>query len=186
MKLIIGLGNPGTEYARTRHNVGFVVLDHLCYTHAMQWNEKGKFKAEVAEGEIGSNRIMLAKPQTFMNGSGESVRTLVDFYKIKHHDILVIHDDADVEFGKARLVQGGNDGGHRGVVSLYQHGFEDTWRLKIGVSNERRQPGQAIDFVLTRFEQAEWDQLSHLMEAATRKVTDFAGGTIAPESFTWL
>ena len=190
MKLIVGLGNIGAEYAKTRHNIGFLMLDHLCYQYGLSWAEKSRFKAEIAEGEVQGVRVLLAKPLTFMNASGEAVRSIIDFHKSKHHDVLVIHDDADIDFGKARIVQGrtppAGGGGHKGIISLYQHGLDDVWRLKIGVSNEHRQPGQAIDFVLTRFEQTEWDQLSHLAEAVSEKAKVFIDGQISPGSFTWL
>src|SRR5688572_23476870 len=183
MKLIVGLGNPGEKYARTRHNVGFIALDAYAKKHGLKWDEKKKFRAWI--GEIGGDgdRLLLAKPTTFMNASGEAARKLVDFYNLGQHDVLVIHDDADMEFGKLRLVRGGNDGGHQGVASLHQHGIRDTWRLKVGVSNEDRIPGEAIDFVLKRFNASEKAKLPQLVAKAIQLIDSFAQEPIEPHTF---
>ncbi len=162
MKLIVGLGNPGEQYGKTRHNVGFLAVDELAKDHELVFRERPKFKSLVAEGEIAGEKVILAKPHTFMNECGLAVRLLVDWHKLKQSDVLVIHDDADMEFGKLRLISRGSDGGHNGVVSLQEHGLDDIWRLKIGVANQHRLPGQAIDFVLTKFEKTEWNGLGNI------------------------
>lgn len=184
MKLILGLGNPGVKYSRTRHNIGFIALDAYAAVHNLKWDEKKKFLASICETEINDKRLALAKPNTFMNASGESARKLIDFYNIKHHDVLVIHDDADIELGKLRLVQGGNDGGHQGIASLYQHGMKDTWRLKVGVANEDRLPGRAIDFVLRSFTAEEEAKLVHLVKTIESIMTDFAHGKIESQTIS--
>lgn len=184
MKLVIGLGNPGEKYARTRHNIGFLALDAWADKYQLKWDEKKRFMALAAEADVDGRRLLLAKPTTFMNSSGEAVRKLIDFYNVKHSDILVIHDDADMEFGKLRLGQGGNDGGHQGVASLYQHGIKDTWRLKVGVSNEDRIPGQAIDFVLRKFNTAEEAAMSHLTDKILGIIEVFVMGKAESQTFS--
>lgn len=159
MKLIVGLGNPDPEHSRNRHNIGFIIVDQLVADHEGQWQTKDRFKADVAE----IDGVVYLKPQTYMNASGESLRAMVDFYKIPIEQILVIHDDADIDFGKIRVVRGGNDGGHNGIVSLIQHGLQGIWRLKIGVANEHRAPGQAIDFVLTDFTSEEYERVQAVL-----------------------
>jgi PTH1 family peptidyl-tRNA hydrolase len=185
MKLIVGLGNPGTEFEKTRHNIGFIMVDRLADEQGWKWVHKARFKSDVTEGEVDGEKVVFAKPRTFMNTSGEALRAFIDFYHLKHHDVLVIHDDADIEWGKLRVVQKGNDGGHQGIKSLYAHGIDDTWRLKIGVSNEHRQPGQAIDFVLTRFKPEEWSQLDQLYKAVRPYITHYLGDTVETSTINW-
>src|SRR5688572_29766924 len=120
MKLAVGLGNPGEKYSLTRHNIGFLALDAFIASKGFKWDDKKRFLSQICEMETESGRLILAKPNTFMNLSGEAVRKLADFYNLVHQDVLVVHDDADLDFGKLRLVSGGNDGGHQGVASLYE------------------------------------------------------------------
>lgn len=130
--LVIGLGNPGREYAATRHNVGWRVLDTL----ASNWKMETKFRAETAPLTLGGKKILLMKPQTFMNLSGESVRAVSDFYKVSPTQTLVISDDVDLPFGALRIRPSGGSGGHNGLKSIMQHlGTEEFPRLKIGVRN---------------------------------------------------
>lgn len=185
MKLIVGLGNPGQEFEKTRHNVGFIMVERFAQEHSLKWQLKGKFKTELAEGEIDGEKVLLAKPQTFMNESGEAVRGIVDFYHLKHHDTLVLHDDADMDWGRLRTVEISQPGGHRGVESLAAHGLEGVWRLKIGVSNEHRLPGQAIDFVLTRFKAEEWDRLDDLYKAVHPILRHFVAESIETTTSSW-
>ncbi len=150
MKIIVGLGNPGQEYSATKHNVGFMVLDEL----ASRWNITGwrkRSNAEVAEHRLGSETVLLVKPQTYMNLSGTAVGELARWYKVAEEDIVVIFDDMDLPTGKLRLRMKGGSGGHRGIESLLQHLSKDSFlRLRMGIG---RPPAgwQVVDYVLSRF-----------------------------------
>jgi PTH1 family peptidyl-tRNA hydrolase len=148
--LIVGLGNPGKEYENTRHNVGFRVMEELARRYGMTFG-KTERKAQVASGTIKDKRVILAKPQTFMNLSGEAVRSLVDFYKVELPNILVVADDLDIPLGTVRLRQSGGAGGQNGTKSVIQHlGTQDFNRLRFGIG---RPPGkmQSRDYVLGAF-----------------------------------
>jgi PTH1 family peptidyl-tRNA hydrolase len=137
--LIIGLGNPGREYADTRHNVGFRVVDELARRHGLSFGKKER-KAVIASGLIQGKKVVLAKPQTYMNLSGESVRSLVDFYKVELPRILIVSDDLDIPLGTLRLRKSGSAGGQGGLKSVIQHlGSQDFNRLRFGIS---RPPGR--------------------------------------------
>lgn len=150
MKVIVGLGNPGRQYADTRHNVGFMTIDKI----SEQWNipvQQNKFKALIGEGMVDGQRVILVKPQTYMNLSGESVGELVRFYKLDVADILIIYDDLDLPVGKVRLREKGSAGGHNGIKSLIAHlGTQEFKRIKIGIARPR--PGQSVsNYVLEPF-----------------------------------
>ncbi|WP_134685256.1 aminoacyl-tRNA hydrolase [Brevibacillus migulae] len=150
MKLIIGLGNPGKKYEDTRHNVGFMTIDKISdkYSIPVQQN---KFKALVGEGRIGTERVLLVKPQTYMNLSGESVGEILRFYKLTPEDLLVIYDDLDLPLGQIRLREKGSAGGHNGIKSLIAHlGTQEFKRIKIGISRPDQKSG-VKDFVLSTF-----------------------------------
>lgn len=149
--LIVGLGNPGKQYENTRHNVGFMAVDELARRHALSFG-RAERKAVCADGLIAGRRVLLAKPQTYMNLSGEAVRALVDFYRIALADILVIADDLDLPIGTLRLRPGGGHGGQNGLRSIIQHlGTQDFARGRIGIG---RPPGRmdAAAYVLRPFE----------------------------------
>lgn len=148
--LIVGLGNPGPTYAATRHNIGFMVVDELARRHAMTFGKTEK-KAQVADGRIGERRVLLAKPQTYMNESGMAVRALFDFYKFERPNFIVICDDLDIPLGTLRLRNGGGHGGQNGVRSIINHlGSPDFARVRCGIS---RPPGKMdpADYVLKPF-----------------------------------
>jgi peptidyl-tRNA hydrolase, PTH1 family len=148
--LIIGLGNPGKEYADTRHNVGFRVVDELARRYSLTFGKKER-KAIAATGVIHGRKVVLAKPQTYMNLSGEAVRALADFYKVEHRNLLVVYDDIDIPLGTLRLRKSGSAGGQGGMKNIIQHlGTDEFSRLRLGVS---RPPGkkQAKDHVLAGF-----------------------------------
>jgi len=149
--LIIGLGNPGKEYTDTRHNVGFRVVDELAGRYGLTFGKKER-KAVAATGVIHGKKVILAKPQTYMNLSGEAVRALADFYKVELPNILVISDDIDIPLGTVRLRKSGGAGGQGGMKSVIQHlGTQDFNRLRFGVS---RPPGKmgAKDYVLGKLQ----------------------------------
>ncbi|MDD2907204.1 MAG: aminoacyl-tRNA hydrolase [Candidatus Gracilibacteria bacterium] len=154
MKLIIGLGNPGNTYNNTRHNVGFMFLDY--FKKINQFSDfvfESKFKAEISSGIYKGEKTLLLKPQTFMNLSGESLNSIVSFYKINKEDILVIYDDLSMDFSKLRFRETGSAGGHNGVKSIIQHFGEKFKRIKIGIGfNEKF---EVSDWVLSRFSEEE-------------------------------
>ena len=132
MLLFVGLGNPGSDYARNRHNAGFIAVDMLARRHGFSdW--KAKSGALIADGRIGKEKVLLVKPQSFMNKSGLSVSEIARFYKIPAGDIFVFYDEIDLGIGKVRLKQGGGHGGHNGIRDLDRHLGADYWRVRIGV-----------------------------------------------------
>jgi len=152
MKLIVAQGNPGPEYAATRHNVGFIVLEAYARKHSATFQAKDKFKAELAEFSEDSEQALLAKPQTFYNLTGESVRALVDFYKLNpEQDVLIIHDELALPFGTIRTRHSGSDAGNNGIKSINQHVGSDTSRIRIGIANELRERMDDASFVLSKF-----------------------------------
>jgi PTH1 family peptidyl-tRNA hydrolase len=149
LKLIVGLGNPGAEYARTRHNAGFWLVDELARRHGGTLRHEGKHQGELARVRIGGEEIWLLKPMTFMNRSGGPVSSVLNFYKIAARDMLVAHDEIDLPSGTVRLKHAGGHGGHNGLRDLIAAQGDAFWRLRIGVGH----PGsknEVVDFVLTQ------------------------------------
>ena len=135
--LIVGLGNPGSEYARTRHNAGFLVLERLAERWRASWTYEKKFNARLARAERGDRRVWLCQPQTFMNSSGEAVAAVKDFFRVALTRLLVVMDDADLPLGHLRLRPGGSSGGHHGLESIEQHlGSRDYARLRVGIGRQ--------------------------------------------------
>lgn len=177
--LIVGLGNPGAEYARTRHNVGFMVIDILARRHDIKTDRVEK-RAIVGRGLIGDAPVVLAKPQTYMNLSGESVAPLLRKYALSPAEVLVVTDDLDLPIGRIRVRQSGSPGGHNGLKSLEAHLDTDEYpRLRIGVGRPR--PGvRVIDHVLTGFEPDEEPLLNETLDrAADAAETFLAEGALA-------
>jgi peptidyl-tRNA hydrolase, PTH1 family len=167
MWLIVGLGNHGDEHRGTRHNVGWEVADELAERAAATFSEK-KFKARVARGRIASTECVLIKPQTYMNLSGESVGPAAGFYKLTTSDIVVVHDDLDLDVGRLKLKQGGGHGGHNGLRSLVEHLPDANFlRVRIGIG---RPPPQwdSADYVLSRFTKVE----RPVIESAVKDAAD--------------
>ena len=150
MKLIVGLGNPGTKYAGTRHNIGFDTVTALSDLHGIALDRK-ECKAVCGRGFIGGEKVILAQPQTFMNNSGESVRAFMDFYKLSPEDVLIIYDDIDLEPGHIRIRKKGSAGGHNGMKSIISHMGTDTFsRIRLGVG-KKPEGWDLADWVLARF-----------------------------------
>ena len=148
-RVVVGLGNPGHKYAGNRHNVGFQCLDRLAAAWGLSFSRR-KHKALLAEGEIAGRKVILAKPQTFMNLSGQAVERLVRFYRLPPENILVIYDDLDLPLGKIRLRPKGGAGGHKGMKSIIEHlGTQDFPRLRVGIG--RPAHGDPVDYVLSDF-----------------------------------
>lgn len=154
MKLIAALGNPGEKYLKTRHNAGFLFLDHLIHHFSIP-DYQAKFKGAFTEGIIQGEKLYFLKPLTFMNLSGQSVAGVTQFFKIAPEDVLIIHDDLDVAFGKIRLKIGGSSGGHNGIKSIEQTlGSANFWRLRIGIGRPLQERDVA-NYVLNDFDHNE-------------------------------
>jgi peptidyl-tRNA hydrolase, PTH1 family len=162
MKLIIGLGNPGKQYEKTRHNVGFDAIDVLSKDLNINVDQL-KFKGLLGMGFVGTEKVLLLKPLTYMNLSGESIRAVMDFYDIEDKDIVVIYDDLDIPVGKLRLRQKGSAGGHNGIKSTIAHlGTQEFNRIRIGV--DRPQNGMSVsNYVLSRFTSEEQPKIDEVI-----------------------
>ncbi|MGL4336959.1 MAG: aminoacyl-tRNA hydrolase [Turicibacter sp.] len=166
MKLFVGLGNPGSKYERTRHNAGFLVIDELSKKWNIELSEEKKFKGLVGRGMVNGEKVILLKPTTFMNLSGESVRAVMDFYEIDLDDMVVIYDDLDLPQGKIRLRLKGSAGGHNGIKSIIAHTkTQEFKRIKVGIDRHPKIP--VVDYVLGRFTE---DELAMVMQAVDLSV----------------
>ena len=172
MKLIVGLGNPGKEYTKTRHNVGFMVIDELITQENLNLSTKTKFKGALSQATIGNESVILLKPLTYMNLSGESVLAVKNFYNIDINDILVIYDDLDLPVGKIRIKQKGSSGGHKGMKSIIAClNSSDFPRLKIGIDKEELIP--VTQYVLTKFSKAQKKLIDEAIEKSINAVHDW-------------
>ena len=178
MKVFVGLGNPGAKYAGNRHNIGFMALDRIAADHGFgPW--RGGFKAELAEGRLGSGKVLLVKPQTFMNLSGEAVRAVVDFYKLTAADVVVFHDELDLAPGKARVKVGGGHAGHNGLRSIHQHLGTDAYgRVRLGIGHPGHKDAVAA-YVLHDFAKADQDWLDDLLRGISDGAAALAEGDAA-------
>lgn len=179
MKLIFALGNPEKKYTGTRHNAGFFVADLLAEHYASDYTEKSKFKAHIAETIIHGQKVIIAKPTTYYNLVGESARAIIDFYKIHTDDVLIIHDELSLPFGVLRIRQGGSDAGNNGIKSLNSHLDLQTWRLRIGISNEHTAVIGAHAFVLGLFSATEQAHLTHHRRDCIEIIERFIQGELA-------
>lgn len=169
MFLIVGLGNPGREYENTRHNIGFAAMDVLAEKYNIDIN-RTKFKGEYGEGFINGNKVILLKPYTFMNLSGESVREAIDFYKLTEDQVLIIYDDISLELGRLRIREKGSAGGHNGIKSIINHMGTDVFtRIKIGVGAPK---GDLVNHVLGKFSKDEVNILKQTLDAVTEATSD--------------
>lgn len=180
MKLVVGLGNPGLRYHGTRHNVGFMVADLLLERSDAPSGYRGSFQGRTARVRFGTAEAVLLKPETFMNRSGRSVREAVDFYRIEPDDIVVVHDDLDLDLGVVRVKRGGGSGGHRGLESCFAElGSRELDRVRVGIGR----PGQdrtATDHVLQGFEVDERGVLDEVLGlAADAALTTVTAGASA-------
>jgi PTH1 family peptidyl-tRNA hydrolase len=177
LKLFVGLGNPGAAYARQRHNVGFMVADAIAAAHGFgPW--RAKFRGQIAEGRLGPERVLLLKPGTYMNLSGESVRAALQFYKLEPGDAVVFHDELDLAPGKVRVKTGGGTAGHNGLRSLGAHIGPDFVRVRIGIGH----PGDkrlVSDYVLGDFAKADADWVEPLLRAVAEAAPLLAAGDAA-------
>ncbi|HLB32331.1 MAG TPA: aminoacyl-tRNA hydrolase [Patescibacteria group bacterium] len=169
IKLIIGLGNPGKQYERTRHNIGFMLVDALAKKIGVDsWKHDGRFNADIATGQVDGNKIVFAKPATFMNKSGDAVRRVAGFHKIEPSETLVAADDLNLDLGKVRLRLGGSDGGHNGLKSVIEIIGEDFWRMRMGIGfNENK---VAEDYVLEKIPTSEMPVVERAIDKAVESL----------------
>ena len=187
MKLIVGLGNPGSQYAKTRHNIGFMVVDELGAAHQAIWKLDKKMQAEMAEISLEGEKIILAKPQTFMNLSGESIQRIMQFYKLDASNVWVVFDDVDVPFGKLKIRQEGSAGGHQGVKSTISHIGQSFIRVRIGISLNDRAVEPSEVYVLKPFNGVEQADLPELISAASQYIIEhILAGEPVEESISLL
>ena len=167
MKLIIGLGNPGEEYQKTRHNAGFLAVDKIVSqcSDIPTFNFRPKFKAEISQGIINNKKVILVKPMTFMNNSGQAVQAVLDYYKINPKNIIIIHDDLDIPLGEFKISKNKNSGGHKGVQSIIDClGTKDFMRIRIGIDTERNKKIPTEKFVLEKFNEEEMRKIEGAIE----------------------
>lgn len=171
MKLIVGLGNPGNEYNNTRHNIGFIIIDFFANYHGVEINKK-KFNGLYGEFLFNNEKIILLKPQSYMNLSGEVVRDYVNYFKINNDDILVISDDLDMEFGRIRLKYKGSCGGHNGLRNIEKClGTNEYKRLKFGISNNKNIDTK--DYVLGKFNDNDVLKISNMSDKFISLLNDY-------------
>jgi PTH1 family peptidyl-tRNA hydrolase len=168
--LIVGLGNPGADYAKTRHNAGFLLVEKLAAQWKTDWANEKKFVARMAKAERNGKRVLLCEPQTFMNLSGESVGAVTDFYRLPVSQLLVAVDDADLPFGEIRLRSSGSSGGHHGLESIEQHlGSREFARLRIGIGR-KDSSRQIANYVLGKFDASESELLEKVLSRAAGQI----------------
>lgn len=171
MKLIAGLGNPGARYARTRHNVGFMVVDKMASLSGVEFSKR--FDGQVGRGSLNGVEVLFVKPLTFMNLSGQCIAPVVRFFNIELKDLLVIHDDVDLEMGRVMVKMGGGDGGHRGLRSVIDELMTNEFaRIRIGVGRPDS-GGEVLDYVLSPFPPDEEEQLAHAIDKAVIAANEF-------------
>jgi PTH1 family peptidyl-tRNA hydrolase len=185
MKIIFAQGNPGPSYVNTRHNVGFLCLDAFVHEEGGVFSDKAKFNAAVAETTITGEKVLFVKPTTFYNETGRSLRKLQDFYKCDVNDILVIHDELALPFGKIRVRHSGSDAGNNGIKSLNSHVGENYTRLRVGIWNELRDRMHDADFVLSQFNANEKNALKNALFPQTNQlIKQFIVQGLPDESFS--
>jgi PTH1 family peptidyl-tRNA hydrolase len=172
--LIIGLGNPGREYDGTRHNVGFAVLDEFAAKNDFPgWIAKKDLKCQLTIRNLGESRVILCKPATFMNNSGEAAQAVQRFYRVYNQNTLAVYDELAVPYGSLRTRLGGSDAGHNGMKSLIQHMGDDFGRLRVGVGSDISAKADAADFVLGKFTKTEQASLELIIREAVAITTEF-------------
>lgn len=184
MKIIFAQGNPEPDYAKTRHNIGFEVLNFFANQHNLKWLEKPKFNAFIAEFSNGDEKILLVKPTTFYNETGVAARKLIDFYKADvETDLLVIHDELALDFGIIRIRQQGSDAGNNGIKSLSSHLGGNYYRIRIGVSSSIRDFAADADFVLSKLNSTEASQFqADIIPKVVESINDFCRGNLKATS----
>ena len=159
MRIIIGLGNPGNTYKGTRHNVGFETIDKLCFDFGIKLKSNRRFRAHIGEGRIGKSQVLLVKPQTYMNLSGQAVIAILKYYKLPPSEIIVVYDDVSLSVGDIRVRERGSAGGQKGMIDIIAKLSTDEFpRVRIGIG-EKPEGWDLADYVLSRFPKAEWEAM---------------------------
>jgi len=176
--LIVGLGNPGEEYEGTRHNVGFACLNMFARKNTFDpWMHKKDLKCELTQTTLGDTRVILCKPLTFMNLSGEAVQAVQHFYKLSNQQTIVVHDELDVNFGQIRMRIGGSSAGNNGIKSVTQHIGEDYGRVRIGIGPKTPAQMDTADFVLQEFSAAEQEKLPAMLREVGSVLSEYSYGS---------
>ena len=180
MKLIVGLGNPGKKYEKTWHNIGFKAIDNIAdYFNFENPKEEKKFKSKINTGQINDSKIILAKPQTYMNNSGEAVGMIANYYKIKPKDIIVIHDDIDLPLGRLKITTGSSAGGHNGIKSIIQHTkTKDFIRIKIGVATPKKEKMDSADYVMAKTGLLQSGKIKEIIKKTTSAVEEVVSASL--------
>ena len=169
--IIAGLGNPGAQYARTRHNIGFMAVEKLAEDWRARWATESKFAVRLARVDQDGRKILICQPQTFMNASGEAVGALASFYRVELQNLLVVLDDADLPLGTVRLRPEGSSGGHHGLESIQQHlGTTQFARLRLGIGRDDPASREITDYVLSQFRTNESELLGKVLTRACRQI----------------
>ncbi len=186
--LIVGLGNPGEEYAKTRHNVGFMCINDFAKRNDFgPWIAKKDLKCELTQQTLGDTRVILCKPQTFMNLSGEAVQAVMHFYKLHNKQLVVVHDELDIDFGQIRMRVGGSSAGNNGIKSVSKHVGEEYARLRIGIGPKTHEQMDSADFVLEDFSAKEREQLPAMIREVGAILSEYAyGSQFTPEPRSFL
>ncbi|HSW99655.1 MAG TPA: aminoacyl-tRNA hydrolase [Patescibacteria group bacterium] len=188
--LIVGLGNPGKDYDHTRHNIGFAAIDAFVEANSEfeQWVAKKDLKCLQASATMGDTRVIVIKPTTFMNLSGEAVQAVASFYKIPAEKIIVVHDELDILFGQIRLRIGGSSAGHNGLKSIIQHMGEGFGRVRIGIGPKEPEQMDGADFVLARFSKEQQGHMSELLRESNAILSEaaYGAGNLPQETHNFL
>ncbi len=187
--LIVGLGNIGKEYDTTRHNIGFACADEFVRKNDLgSWTEKKDLKCHLASGQLGETRVLVIKPTTLMNLSGESVLAVANFYKIPPANIVVVHDELDIDFGHIRTRVGGSAAGHNGIKSVTKLlGEENYGRIRVGIGPKKPAQIDSADFVLQKFSTTEQGNMPALLKEATAILSEYVyGGQLATETRSFI
>lgn len=180
MILIVGLGNPGEKYLKTRHNIGFMILEKVAGKRGVVFRLEPHYESRFAEMGDLEHRIKLVEPQTFMNESGRAVAKCKEYWKVDSEDIWVIYDDVDLEFGKVRISLGGSSAGHKGIESIIKSVGESFWRIRVGVGKDDKIPTE--DWVLKNFDKNDQEKLAKIIDEVTRIVIEYLDRGIKEET----
>lgn len=187
--LLVGLGNIGKQYENTRHNVGFAIIDEFVRKNDLGgWTEKKDLKCHLASGQLGETRVLAIKPTTLMNLSGQAVQAVANFYKLPPANIVVVHDELDIDFGQIRTRTGGSSAGHNGIKSVTQMiGDENYGRVRVGIGPKKPAKMDSADFVLQRFSDKEQKDMPGLLQESTAILSEYAhGGQLMTETRSFL
>jgi PTH1 family peptidyl-tRNA hydrolase len=187
--LIVGLGNIGKEYNGTRHNIGFETVDHLVKNHSefQDWQNKTNLKCHFSTGQFGENRVIVIKPTTLMNLSGQTAKLVTDFYKIPASSVVVIHDELDIDFGQIRARLGGNSAGHNGIKSVINAIGDNFGRIRIGIGPKKPEQIDSADFVLAKFSKDELTNINTLCSEVDAMVIEYIySGKLNEETRSFL